>query len=513
MDFKDRLSPKRDYYHWRILMIDDDEDDIFLVREMLSRAREGKFSVVWRSSYQLGKEMLEADRTFDAVIVDYDMGCNCGIDLIREAVTQQYPAPLLLLTGRGTYEVDIQAMEAGAADYLSKGEMNPAFLERAIRYAIERKKQEQALRKSEERYRTLFTSMLNGFALHEIILDADGKPIDYRFIEINPAFEQLTGLKAKDVIGKTVLEILPGTDPSWIVTYGKVALTGEPIQFENYFPPLEKHYQVYAFRPQQNQFAVLFSDITQRKQVEAALRESQEDLAHAQAVSHTGSWRLDIKNNALLWSDETYRIFGVPFGTALTYESFISLVHLNDRAYVDHSWTAALKGEPYDIEHRIIVDEEEKWVRERAVLELDEKGELRGGFGIVQDVTERKLAEQALREAHDCAAWLARFPDENPNPVERVSSDGRLLYQNRVAGRLRGWQCETSEYVNDILLSLIKKSRREEQMVEEDVELYGRFYAVSVVPFSKENYVNIYGRDVTKRVLAEAVLRDAKKGQ
>ena len=124
------------------------------------RQAASQFSIEWRSSYQIGRETLEADRSYDAVIIDYDMGCNCGIDLIREAVAQQYPAPILLLTGRGTYEVDVEAMEAGAADYLNKGEMSPAFLESAIRYAIERKKQEQALRESEERYRTLFTSML-----------------------------------------------------------------------------------------------------------------------------------------------------------------------------------------------------------------------------------------------------------------------------------------------------------------------------------------------------------------
>jgi PAS domain S-box-containing protein len=133
------------------------------------------------------------------------------------------------------------------------------------------------------------------------------------------------------------------------------------------------------------------------KQAKQALLENEQDLNRAQAVAHTGSWRLDVQRNQLLWSDETHRIFGIPRGTPMTYETFLSSVHPEDREYVNHKWTAALHGEPYDIEHRIIVDDEVKWVRERAELEFDSKGELKGGFGTVQDITERKQVENELR--------------------------------------------------------------------------------------------------------------------
>jgi two-component system CheB/CheR fusion protein len=139
-------------------------------------------------------------------------------------------------------------------------------------------------------------------------------------------------------------------------------------------------------------------DITGMKKVETALSESGEDLNRAQAVARTGSWRLDVRQNKLLWSDETYRIFGIPRGTPLTYEMFLATVHPKDRDYVDSRWTAALSGEPYDIEHRILVGDAVKWVRERAELELDKEGVLMGGFGTVQDITEMKIAETALRE-------------------------------------------------------------------------------------------------------------------
>jgi len=141
----------------------------------------------------------------------------------------------------------------------------------------------------------------------------------------------------------------------------------------------------------------LEQEITEHKKAKEALLESEQDLNRAQVVARTGSWRLDIRRNQLLWSDETYRIFGIPRGTPMTYETFLSSVHPEDQEYVDRKWAAALRGEPYDVEHRIIVGDEVKWVRERAELEFDSKGELKGGFGTVQDITERKRIENELR--------------------------------------------------------------------------------------------------------------------
>ena len=127
---------------------------------------------------------------------------------------------------------------------------------------------EETLRLSEERYRSLFQGMTEGFAIHEILLDEKGKPYDFRFLDINPAFERLTGLLREDVAGKTHNEVLPDDSPRWVEEYGAVALTGKPIQFDNYSPALGKHFEVFAYRPAPGQFATVFMDITERKRQE-----------------------------------------------------------------------------------------------------------------------------------------------------------------------------------------------------------------------------------------------------
>lgn len=176
------------------------------------------------------------------------------------------------------------------------------------------------------------------------------------------------------------------------------------------------------------------------KQAKEALAESEQDLNRAQAVAHTGSWRLDVRRNQLLWSDETHRMFGIPKGTPMTYETFLSYVHPDDREYVDRKWQAALRGEPYDIEHRIVVDDAIRWVRERAELEFDPRGLLQGGFGTVQDITERKWSEEQyqtiIRTAMD-GFWLTdaqgRMLDVNDSYCKLIGYSREQLLTMRIA--------------------------------------------------------------------------------
>jgi PAS domain S-box-containing protein len=180
------------------------------------------------------------------------------------------------------------------------------------------------------------------------------------------------------------------------------------------------------------------------QRVEQRTRELQEiehDLNRAQEVAHIGSWRMDVQHNVLLWSDETHRMFGIPRGTPMTFETFLACVHPDDREWVENKWQAALQGEEYIAEHRIIIGDEIKWVSERAELEFDEQGMVKGGFGTVQDITDRKKAERMKDEfiglvSHELRTPMTIITGSLKTAIASGISeeDKELLVQNAIEG-------------------------------------------------------------------------------
>ena len=189
---------------------------------------------------------------------------------------------------------------------------------------------------------------------------------------------------------------------------------------------------------------LVVSEETERMLAEEALRRSREDLDRAQEVGQMGSWRMDTRTDTLDWSDETYRIFGVEKGLPQTYESFLEAIYPDDREHVDARWRAALEGDAYEVEHRLIAGEEVKWVREKAFLEFDDSGRLQGGFGIVQDITEGRRAEMALNESEENFRALA---DNIPQLAWMADATGYIYWYNRrwyeytgkTSSEMEGW--------------------------------------------------------------------------
>ena len=272
----------------------------------------------------------------------------------------------------------------------------------SVQDITERRRAEEALK----RERDILQAVMNGAPqFHLAYLDRS-----FTFVRVNETYARSCGYRPEQMIGLNHFTLFPDAENEAIFT--RVRDGGEPVVFH------DKPF-TYPDQPQRGMTwwdwmlvpvkdaggsveGLTFSlvETTERVRAQKALRESRDDLNRAQAVAHIGSWRFMRKQEELRWSEETYRIFGVPVDTPMTFARFQALVHPDDRDYVEQKWQAALRGETrYDIEHRIVAGGEVKWVHERAEMEYDPAGILQGGFGTVQDISERKRAEQAVQES------------------------------------------------------------------------------------------------------------------
>ena len=390
-----------------------------------------------------------------------------------------------------------------------------------VRDITERKKADEALRRSEQKYKQLFENITSAIALHKMIYDEKGNPKDYEYIEVNPAFEKQTGISAKNWIGKTVKEVLPGTEDYWIETFGRVAKTGKSISYVNFSKELNKHFETLTFCPKRDHFAVVFNDVTdrvnnekilnkfkvsidnsldgvywineeggfdyvneqvckmlgysnkelvqlkisdidpnaddkifkeiwdelvknerfksdslesfhkrkdgsifpvelnsvfvwndnegllisyvkdisERKEHEVSILKNQKLLNETQRIASIGSWDMDLSTFNVIWSNETYSIFGFKdYRAPITLEIFFNFIHPEDResikTHVDH----ALKvNKLQDFECRIIrKDKKTRHIYIVGEFIFDNKNKPLRLLGAVQDITERKEYENQI---------------------------------------------------------------------------------------------------------------------
>ena len=186
------------YNNARILIVDDDEDDFIITGEFIKSVPGNAYSIEWGKTYHQGLEKL-LKREYDLYFVDYRLGAKSGVDFLKEAMNARCEEPVVLLTGKGNYEVDIMAMQYGAVDYLIKTELTTEKMERCIRYALERAATLKALKANERRYRSIFEKS------KDIIFVAD---TSLQFREINDAVTGLLGYTPEEALEKTLVDLI-----------------------------------------------------------------------------------------------------------------------------------------------------------------------------------------------------------------------------------------------------------------------------------------------------------------
>jgi PAS domain S-box-containing protein len=276
-----------------------------------------------------------------------------------------------------------------------------------FRNISDRKLAEAALGESEHRYRRLFEAMDQGFCLCEILLNENGEPTDYRFLEVNPMFEKMTELK--EPVGKTALQLVPNLEAFWIETYGQVALTGEPARFENGSEAMNKWFEVRAFRvdgPQSLKVAILFTNITDRKLAEIALQKSQERLSLAIESAGMATWDMNMQTRRGIWSKSFFRLLGYePVATGeATFEMWRSRLHPDDLERVMQKLESAQNTRSlYNPEYRIIRADtgEIRWIKAFGRFLDDETGLATRFTGVLFDASDRKLAEITLQQSRE----------------------------------------------------------------------------------------------------------------
>ncbi len=289
---------------------------------------------------------------------------------------------------------------------------------------LQRARTEAALRESEAKYRTLFESIDEGFCIVQLIFDENNQPIDWRYIEINPVFEQQTGMK--NALGRTIREIVPNMEPSWFDIYGKVALTGEATRFVNRADSMGRWFDVYAFRvgePHECKVAVLFNDISDRKQAEA---EREQLLANERHYANQlqGLTAAALAINSALSVEEVLKVITDRAASIVgTHQSVASMT-------IDLNWSQA-------IDAIYLSDKYAAWQN------YDEKPDGSGIYACVCHLNRPMRMSQAELEAHP--HWKAFGKEADRHPPMRgwlaaplVGRDGRNIGLLQLSDKYEG---------------------------------------------------------------------------
>jgi PAS domain S-box-containing protein len=531
----------------KVLLVEDDEDDYILTRDLLADIPGHRFVLDWVNTYSKGLDSMLLNQ-HDLVLVDYRLGAENGISLLRAAIERGCQAPVILLTGAGQHEIDLEAMQAGAADYLVKAGLRADTLERSIRYAIQRKRAAASAAFEQARLAAFgaevglalsrrdsldgilsccakaMAQFLNASLAQLWTFDLRERTFQLRAAEGDLA-QQLEPARARVTLdldtlsrGEPILiKLLPGdqrmADQQWVEQHALVSFAAYPLILEDKLIGLMSIFTANPLTeyilPEMGSVANGISLCIEQKRSAEALDAS--EVKYRSMVEN-------IKEVIFQMNEFGHWTFLNPAWTAVTgFEVqasigtfFLEYMHEEDREQNRHIFLQLLSQrlDYCRYETRMLTnDGKARSVEVYAQLTLNSDGTVLGISGSLIDITERKLAEHTVQK-------LAAFPQVNPNPVLEFAADGSLTYSNEAAREL------ARSFNKEDLLSVLPTNPEAivrdclatgQKRLREEVCLDGRTVVWSFFPVVATRVVHCYGADVTEVLNLEAQFRHAQK--
>jgi two-component system, cell cycle sensor histidine kinase and response regulator CckA len=532
----------------RVLLVEDDEDDYILTRELLSEIPARRFHMDWAKTFEDGLKIM-ANNQHDICLLDYRLGAQNGVELLREARKSGCQSPVILLTTSGLHRVDMEAMGAGASDYLIKGRLDANSLERSIRYAIQR--QRASTWAAFEQARLAAFGAEIGLILTrpgslDEILNLSAKAM-VKYLDANLA--QIAIFDPQQKTFNVQASAGPIHDQHRLAQIPVVKLNcdqfqdGKPLFIKQLLGDEYVRNQEWVRREKLSSYAaypLLLEDkllglmciFTQRELAEEIGQEmgsvangialcierkhSEEALGLSERKYRTVIesineviFQLDAAGNWTFLNPAWTIITGRSLKSALG-KSFLQFIHPDERE-LNRRMFAQLTGRKIEscrYETRVLDEKERvRWVELDARVILEKDGTVGGASGSLNDITDRKLAETRIQK-------LAAFPRVNPNPVLEFAADGTLTYFNDATvelARALGRENVPAILPEDAVTIVRHCFTTGQRAMRKQVVIGGRTLSWSFFPVADSPVVHCYGADMTEVLNLEAQLRQSQK--
>lgn len=393
----------------KTLLVDDDEDDYIITKDLLSEIKRANYKLDWASTYGEALKIIARNR-HDVYLIDYRLGEFSGLDLIRTAIENGCSVPMILLTGQGDSEVDIEAMKVGAMDYLVKGRLDASSLERSIRYSIKSKQAEKALRISEKRFRDI------AFSSSDWIWEVDENG---RYTYISENVIDVLGYKPEELIGKTPFDIMPEEGIEKIKEiFSKIAAQKDNIVdlvnwnvhkngqsvclLTNGVPIMDDGGNLLGYRG-------VDKNITERERAEQLLRQSEEKYRSLVENISDGVLTTDLDERILFANRASCKIFGYLLDELIGM-NFREIIFKDGLDKVNRENQKRRNKEDSQYELTIVrKDGKQRRVFVSATPLLNNDGVVLGTIAVFTDISELKEVEKEKQELREKLARSQRM--------------------------------------------------------------------------------------------------------